>query len=591
MSSYQEDALDEALPLQQIEDEFQSSDDRENGSATPWRGKVLTELTTLSMPPSEWEELRNQTPIPPTLSSDSLALLLAQDKPKPPYSRRVFANRQLRLDRIDWIGFDMDYTILRYSAEPMDKLSYDQGLAQLMELGYDKEIESFQYNPQRAMRGLLIDKEKGNLLQINRHRHVAAAYHGHQPLGKEERKQTYRRSPMKFSNSPNSKTSKKTTKSPRFRMIDSLFGVPEACLYSDLVEWQEQQNKTSEPLDYLALYQDVRKAMDQAHATGSIHQCIRNDFDKYIIKDPEVSVTLERLRASGKQLFLLTNSDWDYTDAAMTYLLDGQIEPQRRWHDFFELVIVRSGKPRFFRTDEPFEKLDNAGKTVGSNRSILGHKFWRGGNQEDLDRFLGEARDRVLYIGDHIFGDILRTKKSSAWRTMLVVEELERELLLLQEIKDQWNSWEKFEERRSELNNSHNDLQVLLERLQQFETPTQTKITLQDKAHAAAVERAERQLQQVQRELDEVVEKSTVLLEQINQRFNPYWGMLFREGHQYSYLGEQVRSFACLYTSRMTNLLCYTSNQYFRPPLPLLPHEMPEERGDIRTPKEKSVKR
>lgn len=34
----------------------------------------------------------------------------------------------------------------------------------------------------------------------------------------------------------------------------------------------------------------------------------------------------------------------------------------------------------------------------------------------------------VLYIGDHIFGDVLRSKKTRGWRTFLVVPELNREL-------------------------------------------------------------------------------------------------------------------------------------------------------------------
>jgi predicted HAD superfamily phosphohydrolase YqeG len=34
----------------------------------------------------------------------------------------------------------------------------------------------------------------------------------------------------------------------------------------------------------------------------------------------------------------------------------------------------------------------------------------------------------VLYVGDHIYGDILRSKKTLGWRTMLVVPELESEL-------------------------------------------------------------------------------------------------------------------------------------------------------------------
>lgn len=34
----------------------------------------------------------------------------------------------------------------------------------------------------------------------------------------------------------------------------------------------------------------------------------------------------------------------------------------------------------------------------------------------------------ILYIGDHIFGDILKSKKRQGWRTCLVVPELSREL-------------------------------------------------------------------------------------------------------------------------------------------------------------------
>ena len=35
-----------------------------------------------------------------------------------------FANRHLRLDRLDWIGFDMDYTLVRYHTLPMETLDY-----------------------------------------------------------------------------------------------------------------------------------------------------------------------------------------------------------------------------------------------------------------------------------------------------------------------------------------------------------------------------------------------------------------------------------------------------------------------------------
>lgn len=41
---------------------------------------------------------------------------------------------------------------------------------------------------------------------------------------------------------------------------------------------------------------------------------------------------------------------------------------------------------------------------------------------------LGVKGKDILYIGDHIFGDILKSKKRQGWRTFLVVPELAKEL-------------------------------------------------------------------------------------------------------------------------------------------------------------------
>lgn len=38
----------------------------------------------------------------------------------------------------------------------------------------------------------------------------------------------------------------------------------------------------------------------------------------------------------------------------------------------------------------------------------------------------------MLYVGDHIYGDILRSKKTLGWRTMLVVPELAHEMECLE---------------------------------------------------------------------------------------------------------------------------------------------------------------
>jgi 5'-nucleotidase len=57
----------------------------------------------------------------------------------------------------------------------------------------------------------------------------------------------------------------------------------------------------------------------------------------------------------------------------------------------------------------------------------------------------------VLYVGDHIFGDIIKSKKQKAWRTMLVVPELNHELKVFHEKRDLFNTLEVLDTNISEL--------------------------------------------------------------------------------------------------------------------------------------------
>lgn len=52
-------------------------------------------------------------------------------------------------------------------------------------------------------------------------------------------------------------------------------------------------------------------------------------------------------------------------------------------------------------------------------------KVFAGGSCESFCRLMNARGKDVLYVGDHIFGDVLRSKKSRGWRTFLIVPELE----------------------------------------------------------------------------------------------------------------------------------------------------------------------
>ena len=62
-------------------------------------------------------------------------------------------------------------------------------------------------------------------------------------------------------------------------------------------------------------------------------------------------------------------------------------------------------------------------------------KVYHGGNAYSFQRSTNLAGDDILYVGDHIFGDIMKSKGTLNWRTMLIMDELEEELPKVEELK------------------------------------------------------------------------------------------------------------------------------------------------------------
>jgi hypothetical protein len=54
--------------------------------------------------------------------------------------------------------------------------------------------------------------------------------------------------------------------------------------------------------------------------------------------------------------------------------------------------------------------------------------IYQGGGAKKFTQDLGLDGDDILYVGDHIYGDILRLKKDCNWRTAMVLEELKTEV-------------------------------------------------------------------------------------------------------------------------------------------------------------------
>ena len=114
----------------------------------------------------------------------------------------------------------------------------------------------------------------------------------------------------------------------RYAWIDSLFALPEAVLYGCLVDYFDHNDTPGKP-DYTTLWEHIRECIDLAHRDGSIKAIVSEELSSFIVRDPALAETLHKFRSSGKRLFLLTNSAWDYTSQVMSYLLDGALTAYR----------------------------------------------------------------------------------------------------------------------------------------------------------------------------------------------------------------------------------------------------------------------
>ena len=86
--------------------------------------------------------------------------------------------------------------------------------------------------------------------------------------------------------------------------------------------------------------------------------------------------------------------------------------------------------------------------------------------------------------------------------------------------------------------------------------------------------RVKRAVERIRGQLRTLDAETGKLEREIARRFHPYWGSLLKEAHETSSFGDQVEEYACLYTSKVSNLLAYSPLQYYRSPRDLLPHEL-----------------
>jgi 5'-nucleotidase len=477
-----------------------------------------------------------------------------------PRTRRVFSNRNLRMAGISWVGFDMDYTLAIYDQPAMDELSIRATVEKLVKRGYPEFIASIPIDTSFAVRGLLIDKRFGHILKMDRYKHVAKGYHGFHELSKEELRALYHQKKIRPA-------------TPRYHWIDTLYALSEATLYAALIDALE---KRGQAIDYPRVFTDIRESIDEAHRDGTILNAVMADLPRFVHRDPNLASTLHKFRSAGKRLFLLTNSRWSYTDRMMGYLLGDAMAEYPAWRNYFDVVIVAATKPAFFQERRPLlERHLEGDKVSPASFPLERGRIYEGGNLHDLERALGVTGDEILYVGDHIYGDILRSKKESAWRTAMIIQELEVEVAAYESRKNDFAATEKLEEERERY---EDDLRYLQARFKELSRQIDHAKEKPNGVPVAELEaergRGKRALERVRGKLRNIDAEIGLIERRIDQRFHPYWGSLLKEGNEQSSFGAQVEEYACLYTSRVSNFLSYSPQQYFRSPRDVMAHEI-----------------
>ena len=136
----------------------------------------------------------------------------------------------------------------------------------------------------------------------------------------------------------------------------------------------------------------------------------------------------------------------------MGYLLK-ESKTKRHWRTYFDYVLVDSKKPLFFEEGTSMKEIDlGTGTTnIGSHSGPLReNKVYSGGNCDVFSKLIRSRGKDVLYVGDHIFGDIIKSKKERAWRTFLIVPELAQEMVTWHDNREMFTEVEQLDKKFAE---------------------------------------------------------------------------------------------------------------------------------------------
>eukprot|EP00048_Salpingoeca_helianthica_P003299 m.65785 g.65785 ORF g.65785 m.65785 type:complete len:509 (-) comp12623_c0_seq1:116-1642(-) len=400
------------------------------------------------------------------------------------------AASHLCLRDVEWLGFDLDHTIVRYHLPALNELVFQCiGNYLVNKRKFDKAIVERGFRASFPLRGMVLDAVKGNFLVLSASGKVLTGSHGTRKMDEEELKCVYPDGLPEVA-----EKTRRNEKLKAFHAFTTFFDLPTSVLLAHYVDLCDEQGTDT----YIRIAMELLGAFEfcfnpENEVEGGYFCEIKAHPDKYLIKCTDrVKSWLQSAHKHQVGLFLLTNSLSGYTDFLLNHCYG------RDWREVFDLVIVGGKKPDFFTKIDDSAHAFHAvsehlvGDPVGPEALVRGG-FVAHGNLRDLMPFLArhgrgaqlEAKSNaqnhqqktpaplssslkadpesssashppsttttesapavaaapsenvaptvlrdtsVVYFGDHPLGDVAAASGHSSWQAVAILEEmLERE--------------------------------------------------------------------------------------------------------------------------------------------------------------------
>ena len=256
----------------------------------------------------------------------------------------------------------MDYTLAVYKSPDFESMAFDLIVNRLISLGYPEDLKELKYNPIFPVRGLWFDMIYGNLLKVDGFGNILIGCHGLSFLTPyvlnfnsnkcivnvflaltlktviQTSLFSFMTAKFMFSihfliyqkpilllaslitsiNHPN--TQSKKVHFSFFATFTTLENFPKCQRFIVFFVCRTNDKtgvKSGEVImSYKSIFQDVRAAVDYVHFDGGMKKCVLENLSKYVENDSRIKTLLTQLRENDRKTFLLTNSDYTYTNVS-----------------------------------------------------------------------------------------------------------------------------------------------------------------------------------------------------------------------------------------------------------------------------------